>query len=107
METAATSNHDIRDDGVSPGAGRVMIISVVAKANGRDQIRISDNAYGAVSAIFDLSAGTAVSTVGTSTITNLGGGYYKCIAKTSGSIANNAFYPRIYIYNGAFLTRET
>jgi hypothetical protein len=100
METAATSNHDIRDDAVSPGSGRVMIISVVAKANGRDQIRITDNAWGTISATFNLSSETAVSTIGTSTITSLGGGYYKCIAKTSGSLANNPFYPRVYIYNG-------
>ena len=72
------------------GAG-TFSFSVYAKAGGypRLGIRVDDGAVYAIKSTFDLSLGTVVSSVaGTATITDVGGGWYRCTATGSNPAGN-------------------
>ena len=50
----------------------------IAKANGYRYLFVNNNSAIAASSVFDLQAGTVITTTGSATITSVGSGWYRC-----------------------------
>ncbi len=79
LETTATGDHRLWE---RPAliSGQDYTFTIYVKQNGRKrfQIKIFDSSSVQASALFDVSTGTIVATNGTSSIENVGNGWYRC-----------------------------
>lgn len=110
-ETSATGTHTIQQL-FNYTAGTAYTYSFYAKADGRNKIRIFENALQGVDIVeFDLTAGTATRIVGVPSgwilnnfsIEPSANGFYRCwlSATPNSNITNNAFMTRIRLMDGA------
>jgi hypothetical protein len=79
LETATGGTHESWQR-ASMTSGQLYTQSCFLKANGRNRVlmQIFDNATQYASAIYDLSTGVVVASVGTATIQSMGNGWYRC-----------------------------
>lgn len=83
-ETATPAGHRVRASGVTVAAGRTYTSSIFARAGSVSSLHVAHFDQGGAwsgSATFDLAAGTTTAPA-TSSITSVGGGWYRCAVTT-------------------------
>lgn len=90
LEAATTANHYVQQ-AVSTSAVST-IFSVYAKPNGRDWIQVREQGGAAVNCFFNITTGAVGTASGcTGTISNAGGGWYRCSIAFTGQLGSVNF----------------